>query len=390
MKKFTELGVDKDVIASALLFMAVIVALIISNIDHTLNYYREFISIKLYFGIEEYQLNKPLLKWVNDGLMAIFFFLLGLEMKYHMIHGEFASRRNLVLPSLAAAGGFIVPALVYFAVNLNYPQGQAGWAIPVATDTAFVLAIISFFGKKIPDSLKVFVIGLSIIDDVLAVIVLALFYTPNFDAFKLLYCTIPLLALALMNISQVSKKRMYYIGFFALWVITVNSGVHGTIAGVVAALLIPTQVTRGERNIMLLKKIQSSTHDMIAFFVLPLFAFVNCELPFNELNTQDFVSPVAIGCLLGLLVGKPLGIILFSVVPIMMRYCHLPQNVSKGMYVGISFLCGIGFTLSLFIGLQAFGSEAMENQMKIGVLAASILAALIGSIIIRQSLKVGL
>lgn len=387
MKKFTELGITKDIISSSLLFLGVLAALLISNNEMGLKYYREFISINFYVGVESFQLNKPLLKWVNDGLMAIFFFLLGLEMKYHIIQGEFSNKRNLILPSVAAVGGFIVPALVYNLINIDNPEGARGWAIPVATDTAFVLAIISFFGKRIADNIKVFLIGLSIIDDVFAVIALALFYTPNLDIHNLALCALPLLLLAILNIAKTASKWPYYLSGFILWIFTVNSGVHGTIAGVAAALFIPTVVTTKDQPVFLVKKIQKSAHNLVAFFVLPLFAFVNCELPFNELSMSDLTSKIALGSFFGLAVGKALGIYGFSYVAIKLKLCYPLHQTSKLMYLGLSFLCGIGFTLSLFIGLQAFDSLEFENQMKIGVLLASLFTSIVGAFIIYLALK---
>jgi NhaA family Na+:H+ antiporter len=387
MKKFTELQISKDVVASSLLFTCVIAALFISNHDDLLGYYRNFVNQSVYIGFGEYQLNKSVLKWVNDGLMAIFFFLLGLEMKYHIIQGEFQNKRSLLFPTIAAVGGFVVPASLYYLININFPEGKIGWAIPVATDTAFVLAIISFFGDRISSGAKVFIIGLSIIDDVFAVLALAIFYTPNLNLAQLYICAVPLLVLAVLNMNQVESKKLYYIAGFFLWFFTVNSGVHGTIAGIIMAFFIPTTINKeGAAQISFLKEIEQSIHSLVAFFVLPLFAFVNCELNLEQLSMKDFFSPIALGSFTGLFIGKAIGVYSFSMISIKVGWCNLPYGTNKLVFLGLSFLCGIGFTLSLFIGLQAFEPVIFENQMKLGVLLSSFLSTIVGAILIKRNL----
>lgn len=385
MQNFTLVHMRKDILSALLLFLAVILALIISNNDFTLEYYRYFINYKFSLGYGEFVLNKTILKFVNDGLMAIFFFFIGLEMKYHMIEGEFKEKHSLILPINTALGGFLVPAFCYIIFNYSSIEGQAGWATPVATDTAFVLAILSLVGQKISDSTRIFVLGLSIVDDVLAIIVLAIFYTPNFDIFYLLLCIIPFLYLFILNQVQCNSKLLYYFGGIILWVMIVRSGAHGTIAGVLLAFFIPARVKSGDQIIAFIKEHENSIHSIVAFFVLPLFAFVNCELPFHELSLEDLFSPIAIGCFIGLLIGKPLGIFGAMIISIKFQQVRLPKGCTKLQFLGISCLCGIGFTLSLFIGLIAFDTILLENQMKFGVLSASLLSAIIGAILIKIS-----
>ncbi|AZL15181.1 Na+/H+ antiporter NhaA [Rickettsiales endosymbiont of Stachyamoeba lipophora] len=385
MKNVTKIQINKDTISSILLFLGVFLALIISNNSFLLTYYKSFIAYKFTLGFEDHLLSKSLLKWVNDGLMAIFFFLLGLEMKYHMTDGEFQTKKNLLLPTIAAMGGFIVPALIYYVINKHDPVAVAGWAIPVATDTAFILAIVSLFGDRISNSARVFLVGLSIIDDALAVTVLALFYTPEFSSMHLLYSLLPITYLLLLNNFKVSSKGCYYLGGLFLWLTIVNSGIHGTIAGIMLALFIPTKIEKNDRTIHLVQNMESAIHSLVAFFILPLFAFVNCELTFKDLSFNDLLSPISLGCIAGLLVGKPLGIYLFSKLAIKTKLISLPYNTNKITFLGLSFLCGIGFTLSLFIGLQAFEPVQLENQMKIGVLLGSLICAIIGTYIIKKS-----
>ncbi|MDF2965986.1 MAG: nhaA [Rickettsiaceae bacterium] len=383
MKQFTKIHIHKDTLSALLLFLGVMLALIISNHDSALSYYRSFINYKFTLGLGPFTLDKTILKFVNDGLMAIFFFFLGLEMKYHITEGEFKERKSLLLPTITAVGGFVVPAFLYLIFNLESPDGKIGWAIPVATDTAFVLAILSLIGNKVSNNTRVFVVGLSIIDDVLAVLVLAIFYTPNLDLMQLLLCSIPLGFLTTLNLRESYNRYLYYLGGIALWLLVVRSGVHGTIAGILLALFIPTNIKLDDRNIPLIKEIESSIHSVVAFFVLPLFAFVNCELPLNELSVEDILSSISMGCFVGLFVGKPLGIFGTMIIAKYFKIATLPQGITKGQLLGISFLCGIGFTLSLFIGLLAFDSVKLENQMKVGVLLASLFSAIIGTIIIK-------
>lgn len=376
---------NKDILSALLLFLAVVAALMISNNELTLDYYRYFINYKFSLGYGEFSLDKTILKFVNDGLMAIFFFFIGLEMKYHMVEGEFKTKHSLILPINTAVGGFIVPAFCYIIFNYSSIEGRAGWATPVATDTAFVLAILSLAGKKISDSTRIFVLGLSLVDDVLAIIVLAIFYTPNFELFYLLLCIIPCGYLLFLNQTQSCHKYLYYLGGFILWLMIIRSGVHGTIAGILLAFFIPARVKSDGKIIAFIKEHENSIHSMVAFFVLPLFAFVNCELPFNELSIEDLFSSIAIGCFVGLLIGKPLGIFGAMILSVKFQKVRLPNGCTKLQFLGISCLCGIGFTLSLFIGLIAFDTILLENQMKFGVLSASLLSAIIGAIIIKIS-----
>ena len=385
MRQLTRIHIKKDTLSSLLLLTGVILALAISNNDWSLVYYRSFVNYKFSLDFKIFVLDKTVLKFVNDGLMAIFFFLLGLEMKYHIVEGEFKEKKSLLLPAGTAIGGFVVPAFLYIMFNMNSTYGMDGWAIPVATDTAFVLAILSLVSKKISNNTRIFVVGLSIIDDVLAVTILAIFYTPGLDVIQLLLCSFPLIYLATLNLRKSYNKYLYYLGGIVLWALVVNSGVHGTIAGVLLAFFVPTQIKVLDKTIPLIKEMEASIHSIVAFFVLPIFAFVNCELPFKELMASGLVSSISIGCFIGLFIGKPLGIIGALLVMKYFKNVSLPQGCTKLQFLGVACLCGIGFTLSLFIGLIAFDTVALENQMKLGVLSASLFSALIGTIIIKIS-----
>lgn len=385
MRQLTRIHIKKDTLSSLLLLAGVILALAISNNDWSLVYYRNFVNYKFSLDFKLFVLDKTILKFVNDGLMAIFFFLLGLEMKYHVVEGEFKEKKSLLLPASTAIGGFVVPAFLYIMFNVNSKEGIDGWAIPVATDTAFVLAILSLVGKKISNNTRIFVVGLSIIDDVLAVTILAIFYTPGLDLIQLLLCSFPLMYLATLNLRKSYNKYLYYLGGLVLWALVVNSGVHGTIAGILLAFFVPTQVKILDKTIPLIKEMEASIHSIVAFFVLPIFAFVNCELPFKELMASGLVSSISIGCFVGLFIGKPIGIIGSFLIINYFKKISLPQGCEKFQFLGVACLCGIGFTLSLFIGLLAFDTVELENQMKLGVLSASLFSALIGAVIIKLS-----
>lgn len=367
------------------MFVCVLSALIISNVDELLVYYKTFINYKVSIGFGPVIFHKSLVKFVNDGLMAIFFFFLGLEMKYHTIEGEFRNKKALMLPTVTAIGGFIVPALLYVAFNYDSPEGQAGWAIPVATDTAFVLAVLALMKSRINDSVKIFVIGLSIIDDVMAVLALAFFYTPELDAMSLMWSLLPLGFLFTLNWMDSAQKNLYYLGGVLLWIVVVNAGVHGTIAGIVLAFFIPTRAEHQSKTIHLVKEMESSIHTFVAFVILPLFAFVNCELPLKQLHFNDMFSSISIGCFAGLFIGKPLGIFSFVIVGKLLNYIELPKGIGMTQFFGVACLCGIGFTLSLFIGLQAFDTIELENQMKAGVLEGSLFSIIIGVFILKLS-----
>jgi NhaA family Na+:H+ antiporter len=319
--------------------------------------------------------------------MAIFFFLLGLEMKYHMVEGEFQEKKSLILPTISAVGGFVIPALMYYAINYDSLEGRVGWAIPVATDTAFVLAILALLKSKVPDSLKVFVIGFSIIDDVLAVITLALFYTPNLDASQLWACLIPIGGLFLLNYMNSINRTLYYVFGILLWVLVVKTGIHGTIAGIILSIFLPTRVELSHKTVHFIKDIESSIHTFVAFFVLPLFAFVNCELPFHELETQDILSNISLGSFVGLFLGKPIGILVFIVLARIFKKIDLPRGANMTQILGIACLSGVGFTLSLFIGLQAFDQVVLENQMKVGVLLGSLASIIMGVFVLCVFVK---
>jgi NhaA family Na+:H+ antiporter len=383
MKNRIQQYINIESLSGILLFGGMILALGISN-SGLYEAYLSLINLPISITIGDFSLSKPLIKWTNDGLMATFFLVITLEAKFHFLEGEFTSKENLLLPITAALGGVVIPAIFYYSITYGDNLYSRGWAIPVATDTAFILGILSFFSTKISLSVRLLVVALSIIDDIIAVLILALFYTDSISYFPLLITAIILLLLVIMNLLNVSKLSVYLIVGIALWLSLVEAGIHGTIAGVLLGLFIPQRVKNEEDKVQSpLKRLEHSLHPVVALIILPLFAFLNCEIPFNELSLNDFYSPITLGILGGLFIGKQVGIISFSFIAIKLRLCKLSHGLNWRTYYAISILCGIGFTFSLFIGGLSFESEPLMNQMKLGVILGSLLSALLGAFLLR-------
>ena len=386
MQNLTKIHIHKDTLSSILLFLAVILALVITNNDSSLYYYKKFINYTFSIDFGYFKFEKSIIKFVNEGLMAFFFYYLGLEMKYNLTIGEFQEKKTLILPLIAALVGSIIPALIYLFINYNNSEGLVGWGVPMSTDTAFVLAALSLMGNIIPNSLRLFIIGFSIIDDIIAVAILTLFYTPHFNYTQLLFAIFPLMLLLTLNLRKSYNTYLYYLCGILLWIFIIRAGVHGSLAGTILAFFIPN-IGHADKSKDLIEEIKSSIHSTVAFFVLPLFAFVNADVPLRDLSTSNFLTPISIGCFFGLFIGKPLGI--FGAIKIATSYFNLnfPRGTNQIQFLGAAWLCGTSFTVSLFIGIIAFDPVEYENQMKIGVLLASFCSLLIGSLIIKLNEK---
>lgn len=321
---------------------------------------------------------KPLLLWINDGLMALFFLLIGLEVKREVLIGQLQQPSQLVLPGAAAIGGMLIPALIYWALNHDNPAAIGGWAIPMATDIAFALGVLALLGKRVPASLKLFLMTLAIIDDLGAIIVIALFYSNELSSLSLIMAAIFLGILILMNRCGVNKLGPYMIIGLLLWICVLKSGVHATLAGVALAFTIPLQTNNDEPSPLL--SLEHALHPWVAFAILPLFAFANAGVPLDGLSLQSFMHPVPLGIAAGLLLGKALGVFGFTWLTIKTGLAKLPQDSNWGQLFGLAILCGIGFTMSLFVGSLAFAPESSEyaGMDRVGILTGSILAALIG------------
>lgn len=323
--------------------------------------------------------------WINDGLMAIFFLMVGLEIKREMLAGQLATWGQRALPGFAAAGGMILPALVYLTINWGNAETAKGWAIPAATDIAFALGVLSLLGKRVPLSLKIFLSALAILDDLGAVLIIAIFYSSGLSASMLLAALATVVVLAVMNRKGVRTLWPYLVLGMLLWFFMLQSGVHATLAGVVLALCIPLgKPSESERSPLL--RLEHRLTPWVAFAVVPIFGFANAGVSLSGITLENLVDPVPLGVALGLLLGKQVGIFIFASVAVRSGLARLPEGASWTQLYGVAALCGIGFTMSLFIGALAFPNSAhLVDEVKVGVLIGSIASALLGVVILRRA-----
>jgi NhaA family Na+:H+ antiporter len=362
-----------------LLFSAII-ALVISNSDLAELYFST-LNKYLFIGINNFGLKLSVLHWINDALMAIFFFFVTLEIKREFLQGELSNIKQALLPIIAAVGGMLVPALFYVFVNLGDSETLNGWAIPSATDIAFSLGVLSLLGKRVPLSLKVFLTALAIIDDLGAIVIIALFYSGDLSIKYLSLMLLAFILLLLINKFNIKKFLPYLIVGLFLWDFTHNSGIHATIAGVLLAMTIPHR--KKEKDFSLLIKIEHAISPYVAFGIMPLFAFANAGVSLEGLSFASLLDKVPLGIVLGLFLGKQLGVFIFSYASIKLKIAQMPNNTSWYNFYGVGVLTGIGFTMSLFVGNLAF-AENMQymDGVKIGVLTGSLLSTLFGYFLI--------
>lgn len=327
--------------------------------------------------------DKPLLLWINDGLMAIFFFLVGLEIKRELVVGELSTMKQASLPVIGALGGMIVPALIYSAFNWNDDIALHGWAIPAATDIAFAVGVLALLGPRVPTSLKVFLLALAIIDDLGAIVIIAVFYTAHLSLEALALAAIGVATLAILNFRGVTRIAPYALVGLFIWLCVLKSGVHATLAGVATAFAVPLTIPAGDTQSPLVK-LEESLHPWVAFGVLPLFAFANAGVSLAGMTLADVASPIPMGIALGLFLGKPVGIMGFSLIGIGLRFAGKPEGTTWAQFLGVSVLGGIGFTMSLFIGTLAFVDAERAAEIRIGVLLGSITSAIVGYLILRR------
>ena len=362
-----------------LLFSAIF-ALIISNSSYA-DLYFSTLEKYLFIGFNEIGLKLSILHWINDALMAIFFFFVTLEIKREFLQGELSNFKQALLPIIAAIGGMVVPALFYVIINFGDPETLNGWAIPSATDIAFSLGVLSLLGKRVPISLKVFLTALAIIDDLGAILIIAIFYSGDLNIVYISLMSIAFILLLLINKFNIKKFLPYLIVGLALWDFTHNSGIHATIAGVLLAMTIPHR--KKEKDFSLLLKIEHAISPYVAFGIMPLFAFANAGVSLEGLSFSSLMDKVPLGIVLGLFVGKQLGVFIFSYVSIKLKIAQMPNNSNWFNFYGVGILTGIGFTMSLFVGNLAF-VENMQymDGVKIGVLTGSLLSTLAGYFLI--------
>jgi NhaA family Na+:H+ antiporter len=340
-----------------------------------------------YFGIlKTYVLGLSVLHWINDALMALFFLLVGLEIKREMLDGQLSTWPRRVLPGIAALGGMVVPAFIYLAITWNEPQLRNGWAIPTATDIAFALGVLAVLGSRVPTTLKIFLTALAILDDLGAIIIIAFFYTSDLSLPMLGAAALCLAALVAFNRFGVMMLLPYLAVGAILWFFVLKSGIHATLAGVALALTIPLQPhpkkTRAEDSP--LHRLEHALQPWVAYAIIPIFGFANAGLPLSGLSFDYLLDPLPLGIALGLFLGKQLGVFVFSELAIRLNLADMPAGASRAQCYGVALLCGIGFTMSLFIGALAFpDQEELMNATKIGVLIGSALSALTGYILLR-------
>jgi len=366
--------------SGVVLLFAAIIALVISNSDLAELYFST-LNKYLFIGINNFGLKLSVLHWINDALMAIFFFFVTLEIKREFLQGELSNIKQALLPIIAAVGGMLVPALFYVFVNLGDSETLNGWAIPSATDIAFSLGVLSLLGKRVPLSLKVFLTALAIIDDLGAIVIIALFYSGDLSIKYLSLMLLAFILLLLINKFNIKKFLPYLIVGLFLWDFTHNSGIHATIAGVLLAMTIPHR--KKEKDFSLLIKIEHAISPYVAFGIMPLFAFANAGVSLEGLSFASLLDKVPLGIVLGLFLGKQLGVFIFSYASIKLKIAQMPNNTSWYNFYGVGVLTGIGFTMSLFVGNLAF-VENMQymDGVKIGVLTGSLLSTLFGYFLI--------
>lgn len=383
---FIEEFIKKESSSGILLIFATLMALTLKNSMFS-EYYSAFLATPVEVRFADLHIAKPLLLWINDGLMAIFFMLIGLEVKREFIEGQLSTPAQVALPGLAAVGGMVVPALIYVYINIDDPTAMRGWAIPTATDIAFALGILSMLGKRVPLSLKVFLMALAIIDDLGAIVIIALFYTVELSTLSIVISGMALATLMIMNFFGVNKRAAYIIVGVILWVSVLKSGVHATLAGVALAFTIPLKGKDAEGNdYSMSKSLEHDLHYWVAFFILPMFAFVNAGVDLRDVSFDAMFTGVPLGIMAGLFIGKQLGVFGFSWMAIKLGLAKLPENGTWLQLYGVSVLTGIGFTMSLFVDSLAFTDGNLYQQAdKLAVLVASFTAGIIGYLILSSA-----
>jgi NhaA family Na+:H+ antiporter len=369
----------QDSASGMILILAALLALLMEN--SPLSWvYDALLSTPVEIRVGALHLDKPLLLWINDGMMAVFFMLIGLEVKREFLDGELSRVDQIVLPGLGAVGGMLVPAGIYYAFNMDDPLALNGWAIPAATDIAFALGVLSLAGSRVPVSLRVFLMALAIFDDLGAIIIIAIFYTADLSFYSLILAFSMISILLILNFLHVTRLSAYVVVGIILWIAVLKSGVHATLAGVVLGLMIPISDPKDE-NHSPLREVEHGLHQWVAFLILPIFAFANAGVSLSGLSVYDLLEPIPLGIAAGLFIGKPLGIMLFCGVAIMLGFARLPTGASWYGLTATSVLCGIGFTMSLFIASLAFeqsGESALFMGDRLGILLGSSLSAIVG------------
>ena len=366
-----------------LLLIAAVLAMVVEN-SAAKGLYDSLLEVPVQIRVGEFEIAKPLLLWINDGLMAIFFFLIGLEVKREVLAGELSDPARVILPIAAAIGGMAVPAAIYAFINWGDPVAMKGWAIPSATDIAFALGVLALLGSRVPDALKLFLMTLAIIDDLGAIIIIAVFYTADLSVASMLVALAAIVVLYIMNRRGVLGLAPYLLVGLVLWAAVLKSGVHATLAGVVTALFIPFRKLPDE-SLTQLERLENDLHPAVVYGILPLFAFANAGIPFEAMTLEYLMHPVPLGIAAGLFFGNQVGVLGMSWLAIKTGIAVKPPDVSWRQLYGVALLCGIGFTMSLFIGSLAFeqGGPDFAVDDRVGIMAGSLLSGVAGYLVLR-------
>ncbi|SNY68860.1 Na+/H+ antiporter NhaA [Enterobacter sp. CC120223-11] len=380
--KYLQRFFSNDASGGIILIIAAALAMLLANMGSTSGLYLSFLETPVQLRVGALEINKNMLLWINDALMAVFFLLIGLEVKRELIVGSLASRRQAIFPIIAALGGMVVPALVYLAFNYQDPVASGGWAIPAATDIAFALGVLALLGSRVPASLKIFLMALAIIDDLGAIVIIALFYTSDLSILSLGVAAAAIAVLAILNLTGVRRTGIYILVGVILWTAVLKSGVHATLAGVIVGFFIPLKEQNGKSPAVQLEHV---LHPWVAFLILPLFAFANAGVSLQGVTMEGLTSLLPLGIIAGLFIGKPLGISLFCWLALKLKWATLPAGTTCKQIMAVGVLCGIGFTMSIFIASLAFGNvdPALINWAKLGILIGSVLSAVVGYTLLR-------
>ncbi|WNN45000.1 MULTISPECIES: Na+/H+ antiporter NhaA [Winslowiella] len=372
--------------SGVVLILAAALAMVLANTAATQQGYLSLLATPVEFRFGALDISKNLLLWINDALMALFFLMIGLEVKRELMVGALASREQAIFPLIAAVGGMVVPGLLFLLFNGSDEVTRSGWAIPTATDIAFALGILALLGSRVPPALKIFLMALAIIDDLGAIIIIALFYTNELSMTALAVAAAAIVVLALLNATNVRSTAVYLLVGMVLWTAVLKSGVHATLAGVIVGFFIPLAKKDGHSPA---EQLEHGLHPWVSWLILPLFAFANAGVVLDGISAGDMFSLLPLGIMVGLLIGKPLGITLFCWLAVRLGLAKLPQGTTMSNIVAVGVLCGIGFTMSIFIASLAFGDidPALITLAKLGILIGSIASAVIGYLLLRIKLK---
>ena len=383
---FVDKFLKMESLAGILLMLSALAAILCANVFIE-PFYNLLLSTPVEIRIGAFEIAKPLLLWINDGLMAIFFLFVGLELKRELLEGELVDKRNIILPAVGAIGGMFVPALIYLYFNADDPVALSGWAIPAATDIAFALGVLTLLGSRVPVALKIFLTSLAIFDDIGAIVIIAVFYTSKISMTALVVVALCMSVLTVLNRKNVISKSPYVLIGVVMWAALLKSGVHATLAGVVLALFIPLR-SKSNPDISPLKSMEHDLHSIVAFFILPVFAFANAGVNLSDVNIDQLLHPITLGIGIGLFAGKQLGVFILCWAAIRLKFAQLPQGVSWLSLYGISALCGIGFTMSLFVGSLAFEETGINLLFdeRLGIILGSLASGIVGYFVLRYSL----